>query len=138
MALLGKGIIYMTTEKREDRESPRQADAEIEVTPEMVERGVKAFYDYDDRPRYPDFTLRELVSAIVYGALGKSRVAASPIMGRMVRAPPDLRKGKSKATPSDDSFAQAINSVSPSLLSLSEWIEADLLLRLPRMRKDRA
>lgn len=34
----------MTTEKKDDRESPGQADAEIEVTPEMVDAGKEVLW----------------------------------------------------------------------------------------------
>ncbi len=55
----------------ENLSQQRQASAtdEVEVTPEMIEAGVRAFYEFDSMPRYSDPTLREIVSVIACAVL---------------------------------------------------------------------
>lgn len=48
--------------------SKRQSD-DIEITPEIVDAGVRAFYNEDDMPSYSSATVRDLVFAVVYAAI---------------------------------------------------------------------
>lgn len=66
------------------RDRPTQAQAKVEITPEMIEAGVATFYDWDSRVEEPSGLVRQIFQAMAAASIEAPQVRPSSLAGEQL------------------------------------------------------